>query len=64
MLAPREEHSRKPEGVRAFIERVSYGPYVELFARTSPNGWDAWGNEVESDIVLTTKPKGGVSNGD
>lgn len=25
------------------IEEVSYGPYIELFARNKRNGWDAWG---------------------
>ena len=44
--APRERHSAKPESVRRMIERVSPGPYLELFARKQVPGWDAWGNEV------------------
>lgn len=28
------------------IERVSYSPRIELFAREQFNGWDCWGNEV------------------
>lgn len=51
--APRTEHSKKPEEMRAMIERVSYPPYLELFAREAKEGWDVWGNEVESDINIT-----------
>ena len=50
--APRTEHSRKPEDMRGMIRRVSYGPYVELFAREPHEGWDVWGNEVETEIEL------------
>jgi len=46
IIAPRREHSRKPEGIHARIERLVAGPYVELFARERRPGWDAWGNEV------------------
>ena len=42
------EHSAKPATMRAMIERVSYAPRIELFARERFPGWDAWGNEVES----------------
>lgn len=45
-------HSEKPEEMRSVIKRVSYAPYIELFARSRASGWDAWGNEVKSDIVL------------
>jgi len=47
IIAPRREHSRKPEGIHARIERLVAGPYVELFARERRPGWDAWGNEVD-----------------
>ena len=48
IIAPRREHSRKPDGVHERIERLVAGPYLELFARQSnrPN-WDYWGNQVE-----------------
>lgn len=46
LLAPRTEHSVKPEVMRQMIEKVSYGPYIELFARKVVAGWDAWGNEI------------------
>jgi N6-adenosine-specific RNA methylase IME4 len=44
--APRLEHSVKPEKFRQIVERVSVGPYLELFARRPADGWDVWGNEV------------------
>jgi N6-adenosine-specific RNA methylase IME4 len=50
--APLQEHSHKPEEQYAIIERCSSGPYLELFARRKRPGWDAWGNEVESDLEL------------
>jgi N6-adenosine-specific RNA methylase IME4 len=52
VLAPRGEHSAKPDGVRTMVERVSPGPYVELFARKEVAGWDRWGNEVDSNVKL------------
>lgn len=45
--APLREHSRKPDGIHARIERLVEGPYLEMFARQSQPGWDAWGNEVD-----------------
>lgn len=53
ITAPRGEHSAKPEALRTMIERVSRGPFVELFARQTYAGWDAWGNEVESTLQLS-----------
>lgn len=51
-FAPRTKHSAKPQAMREMIERVSPGPYLELFARYRAPGWDVWGNEVESDIEM------------
>jgi N6-adenosine-specific RNA methylase IME4 len=45
--------SAKPPEFFAEVERVANGPYLELFARERRVGWAAWGNEVESDVVLT-----------
>ncbi|MFD3431265.1 MT-A70 family methyltransferase [Nocardia fluminea] len=55
-IAPVQEHSHKPEEQFAIIERVSSGPYLELFARRRQPGWDVWGNEVDSDIVIPGYP--------
>lgn len=34
------------------IELLGDVPRIELFARQKTEGWDVWGNEVESDIDL------------
>jgi N6-adenosine-specific RNA methylase IME4 len=47
IIAPRREHSRKPDGVHERIERLVGGPYLELFARQRRKGWTCWGNEVD-----------------
>ena len=41
-----KEHSRKSEFFQNMIERVSYKPRLEMFARRERNGWDVWGNEI------------------
>lgn len=46
IIAPRREHSRKPDGVHERIERLIAGPYLELFARQERKGWTVWGNET------------------
>ncbi len=52
-FAPRSTtHSTKPEVAYKIIESMSPPPRIELFARQKREGWDAWGNEVESDIEL------------
>ena len=56
LFAPVQEHSHKPEEQYAIIERCSPGPYLELFARRNQPGWDAWGNEIESDITIPGYP--------
>lgn len=45
--AAKELHSKKPEEMRRMIEKVSYGPRIELFAREQHDGWDVWGNQVD-----------------
>ena len=56
MFAPLQDHSHKPEEQYPLIERISEGPYLELFARRRQPGWDAWGNEIDSDIVMPGYP--------
>ena len=46
VVQKRREHSRKPEEVYQRIERLTEGPYLELFGRQSRPNWDSWGNEV------------------
>lgn len=46
-------HSRKPQEIKdKIVELMGDLPRVELFARQKTEGWDVWGNEVESDIQL------------
>jgi N6-adenosine-specific RNA methylase IME4 len=45
ILAPRREHSRKPDEFYRRVERYCAGPYLDLFSRESRSGWSAWGHE-------------------
>jgi N6-adenosine-specific RNA methylase IME4 len=45
-------HSKKPEAFLDLVERVSPGPYLELFARRNRLGWDTWGNESLEHVEL------------
>lgn len=47
LIAPRREHSRKPDEQYERIEGLVEGPYLELFARTERPGWTAWGNQTD-----------------
>lgn len=44
-------HSEKPHIFRELIEPFGKRR-IELFARQKTEGWDIWGNEIESDIEL------------
>ena len=46
LMAPRREHSRKPDEQYERIESMYGGPYLELFGRSTRLGWSTWGNEV------------------
>ena len=49
----RGRHSEKPEEVRERITRMfPTQKKIELFSRKKVDGWDCWGNEVESTIAL------------
>ena len=49
----RTTHSKKPDEIRKrIVELMGDVPRVELFAREKHDGWDVFGNEVESDIDL------------
>lgn len=45
-VAPRARHSEKPDEAYALIERVSPGPYLDIFARKRRPGYDAIGDEL------------------
>ena len=53
VIAERGGHSVKPNEVKKrIVELMGDLPRIELFARQKTEGWDIWGNEVESDIKL------------
>ena len=55
--SPIEQHSKKPDIVREkIIELCGDLPRIELFAREKADGWDAWGNEIDSDIDIPGYP--------
>lgn len=59
-----EEHSKKPQEVRdRIVQLMGDVPRVELFARQRFPGWDAWGNEVTSDISLKGSETDGICAG-
>ncbi len=49
--ASRARHSEKPALFADLIERMSPGPYVELFARAPRLGWDSWGLGYETAVA-------------
>jgi N6-adenosine-specific RNA methylase IME4 len=56
----RTTHSTKPMEIRKRIEQMfPTQNKIELFARQKTDGWDVWGNEVESDINLNEAVYGG-----
>lgn len=53
IVSPRERHSKKPDEARErIVQLMGDLPRVELFARQQSPGWQVWGNEVQSSVVL------------
>lgn len=53
ILSPRREHSRKPDEQYERIEAMYPDlKKIELFARRKRQGWQSWGNQIESDLVI------------
>jgi len=49
----RGEHSAKPEEVRTRIEQMfPTQRKLEMFARNLTPGWDVWGNQVPSTVLI------------
>ena len=56
IISPIEQHSKKPDEARnKILALMGDLPRVELFARQKTPGWDAWGNEIASDITLAER---------
>lgn len=52
------KHSEKPDIFRdKIVELCGDLPRIELFAREKFEGWDSWGDEIESDIRIKAMDK-------
>ena len=59
IMAPRREHSRKPDEAFAAAETLMpHARRVELFSRTERPGWATWGNEVGKFGAVTAEAAG------
>ena len=47
IVAPRREHSRKPDAIYERIEAFCAPPWIELFARVRRPGWVSIGDQVD-----------------
>lgn len=61
LISPITTHSQKPREFISIVERVSPGPYLELFCRRRPassENWHCWGNETEggADVYIESFP--------
>ena len=61
MIGYPTQHSEKPREFTSVVERLSDGPYLELFCRRRPASnekWYCWGNETENgaDIYIPDYP--------
>lgn len=53
IIAPREEHSKKPAQVRDKIVQLCGDlPRLEMFARQATDGWELFGNQVDNSIYM------------
>jgi len=50
--APVTRHSEKPDAFYSLVENASPGPYIDVFARKRRAGWDAFGDELESEYQM------------
>jgi N6-adenosine-specific RNA methylase IME4 len=46
----RTKHSAKPDEIRGIIEKVSPGPFLELFGRKPISGWTVFGNQIQEVV--------------
>jgi N6-adenosine-specific RNA methylase IME4 len=46
-------HSRKPDELYRIIEQCSKPDYLEIFARRRREGWEQWGNQLETSVIQT-----------
>ena len=60
----KREHSRKPDEQYNLIEMCSPGPYLEMFARYSQDGWTVWGDEASVDVEPRGQQHKGYTGGE
>lgn len=56
IIAPRQQHSRKPEELQAWIDDPGKrfpNPKIELFATQRRAGWTSWGSSITDDTAGT-----------
>jgi N6-adenosine-specific RNA methylase IME4 len=51
-LHERLQHSVKPDAFQDLVEKVSPGPFLEMFARRVRPGWSVFGNQVPGSVAL------------
>lgn len=49
---PRGRHSEKPDAFYDLVERLSPGPYLDMYARCRRAGWAAFGDEIDGTMPL------------
>ena len=53
VFSPLRAHSQKPDEVRErIVDLMGDLPRIELFARSTADGWDCWGNEVPQQVEV------------
>jgi N6-adenosine-specific RNA methylase IME4 len=55
-----KKHSQKPEKIYGLLREHTNAPRIDIFARKHHIGFDAWGNQVESQIqvpLMIVSPK-------
>ncbi len=55
-MAPRAQHSAKPDAFFELVERLTDGPRLEIFARRERAGWTTVGTELGSRLDLPLAP--------
>lgn len=50
--AVRGGHSSKPDYFYSLVEKMSPGPYADLFSRQVRKNWAVWGDEVKNDFEI------------
>lgn len=58
----RGQHSTKPDYFYEMVEKMSPGPYADIFARRKREGWSVWGDEVESDFEMPHYMEGATTS--